>query len=79
MVRVRDLAERIGKHLGKQPRFVSREAETALLSDSSSCVERFGPPATSLDEMIAHIVDWVAAGKTVLNKPTKYDVRDGKF
>jgi len=25
------------------------------------------------------IVDWVAAGRTVLNKPTKYDVRDGKF
>jgi len=79
VIRVRDLAERIGKHLGKQPRFVSREAETALLSDSSSCIERFGPPATSLDEMIEHIVDWVASGKAVLNKPTKYDVRDGKF
>ncbi len=76
---VRDLAERIGRRLGKEPRFVSREAETALLSDSSSCVERFGPPATSLDEMIEHIVDWVAAGKAVLNKPTKYDLRDGKF
>lgn len=79
VLRVRDLAERIGRRLNKQPRFVSREAETALLSDSSSCVERFGPPATSLDEMIERIVDWVAAGKAVLNKPTKYDVRDGKF
>lgn len=79
VVRVRDVAERIGSRLGREPRFVSREAETALLSDSSSCIERFGPPATSLDEMIEHIVDWVAAGKAVLNKPTKYDVRDGKF
>lgn len=79
VIRVRDVAERIGRRLGREPRFVSREAETALLSDSSLCVERFGPPATSLDEMIEHIVDWVAAGKAVLNKPTKYDVRDGKF
>ncbi len=79
VIRVRDLAIRIGRRLGKEPRFASQEAATALLSDSSSCVERFGPPATSLDEMIAHIVDWVAAGKAVLNKPTKYDVRDGKF
>ena len=79
VIRVRDLAERIGRRLSKEPRLVSREADTALLSDSSSCIEQFGPPATSPDEMIEHIVDWVAAGKTVLNKPTKYDVRDGKF
>jgi nucleoside-diphosphate-sugar epimerase len=79
VIRVRDLASRIGRRLGKEPRFVSQEAATALLSDSSFCVERFGPPATPLDEMISQIVDWVAAGKAVLNKPTKYDVRDGKF
>lgn len=79
VIRVRDLAERIGRRLGKEPRFASREAATALLSDSSSCVSRFGPPATLLDEMISHVVDWVAAGKAVLNKPTKYDVRDGNF
>ncbi len=79
VIRVRDLAVQIGRRLGKEPRFASQEAATALLSDSSLCVKRFGPPATPLDEMIAHVVDWVAAGKAVLNKPTKYDVRDGKF
>ena len=79
VIRVRDLAAQIGRRLNREPRFTSQEAATALLSDSSLCAERFGPPATSLDEMISHIADWVAAGKTVLNKPTKYDVRDGKF
>ncbi len=79
VIRVRDLATQIGKRLGKEPRFAAQEAATALLSDSSLCVEQFGPPEMSLDEMISEIVDWVAAGKTVLNKPTKYDVRDGKF
>jgi nucleoside-diphosphate-sugar epimerase len=76
---VRDLAQRIGRRLGKEPRFVSQEAATALLSNASKCVERFGPPATALDDMVHSIVTWVAAGKPVLNKPTKYNVRDGRF
>lgn len=78
-IRVRDLAARIGKVLGKQPTFVSQEADTALLSNASRSFDAFGLPATSLDEMIERIVAWVTAGKTVLNKPTKYGVRDGKF
>jgi uncharacterized protein YbjT (DUF2867 family) len=76
---VRDLARRIGRAVGKEPRFVSQEAATSLLSNASQCVERFGPPAMNLEEMIHPIVTWVAAGKPVLNKPTKYSVRDGRF
>ncbi len=29
--------------------------------------------------MIQSIVPWVAAGKSVLSKPTKFGVRDGRF
>lgn len=76
---VRDLAGRIGRVLGKEPHFVSQEAPTALLSNASACCELFGPPATSLDEMIRSIAPWVAAGKPVLSKPTKFGVRDGQF
>jgi nucleoside-diphosphate-sugar epimerase len=76
---VRDLAGRIGKVLGREPRFVSQEAPTALLSNASHCCGLFGPPVMSLDEMIRSIVPWVAAGKPVLSKPTKYGVRDGRF
>jgi nucleoside-diphosphate-sugar epimerase len=76
---IRDLAGRIGKLLGAEPRFAGQEAPTALLSDASACFDRFGRPATSLDEMMRVIVAWVAAGKPVLGKPTKYNVRDGRF
>jgi nucleoside-diphosphate-sugar epimerase len=79
MLYVRDLVGRIGKLLGKEPRLVSQEAETALLSNASQCCGLFGPPALSLDEMIQAIVPWVAAGRPVLSKPTKFAVRDGKF
>lgn len=76
---VRKLAEQIGKELKIKPRFVSQKAQTALLSNASLCIGKFGPPKTELSEMVSLIVKWVAAGKTVLNKPTKYNVRDGKF
>ncbi|MHC4242985.1 MAG: NAD-dependent epimerase/dehydratase family protein [Planctomycetota bacterium] len=76
---VRKLAEQIGKELKIKPRFVSQKAQTALLSNASLCINKFGPPQTELREMISLIVKWVASGKTVLNKPTKYNIRDGKF
>ncbi|MCP4610784.1 MAG: NAD(P)-dependent oxidoreductase [Planctomycetes bacterium] len=76
---VRKLAEQIGKELKIKPRFVSQKAQTALLSNASLCINKFGPPPTELSEMISLIVKWVASGKTVLNKPTKYDIRNGKF
>ncbi|MHC4642534.1 MAG: NAD-dependent epimerase/dehydratase family protein, partial [Planctomycetota bacterium] len=76
---IRQLAEQIGKELDKVPRFVSQEAQTALLSNASYCFSTFGYPKTTLKEMVSLIVKWVTAGKKILNKPTKYDIRDGKF
>jgi nucleoside-diphosphate-sugar epimerase len=78
-VPIRRLAELIGTALNKKPKFISREAESAFLSDASYCVDTFGRPQTSLEQMVSMIVKWVASGKEILNKPTKYQVRDGKF
>jgi nucleoside-diphosphate-sugar epimerase len=78
-VPVRRLAEQIGKELNSKPKFVSEEAPTALLSDASYCFSLLGYPQMSLEQMISMIVKWVASGKKVLNKPTKYDIRNGKF
>jgi len=76
---VRRLAEQIGRELGREPRFVSQETKTALLSDASRCSSTFGRPQMTVEEMVSAIARWVASGKKTLNKPTKYDVRDGKF
>jgi len=76
---IRRLGEQIGKTLGKKPKFVSREAPSALLSDASYCLNTFGLPQTTIEQMVSMISQWVAAGKKTLNKPTKYDIRDGKF
>ncbi len=76
---VRQLAEQIGRELNTKPRFVSQKAQTALLSNASCCFGNFGYPQTPLEDMVSLIAKWVASGKTVLNKPTKYDMRNGKF
>jgi nucleoside-diphosphate-sugar epimerase len=78
-VMIRQLAERIGQELSKRPRFVLREGPTALLSNASRCFSAFGYPQTSLEQMVSLIVKWVSSGRKVLNKPTKYDIRNGKF
>lgn len=79
MLRVRDLAERFGKHFGIEPVFEGREAEEALLNDASLCHRLLGAPSVSLDEMIRMVADWIRAGHPTLNKPTHFEVRDGKF
>ena len=78
-VMIRELASEIAGILNKQPVFMEKEEGGCLLSDASRCFERFGLPPTGLHEMVSMIVSWVAAGKEILSKPTKYDVRDGKF
>lgn len=78
-ISIRDVAERFGRAFGVEPVFEGREAETALLSNAARCAEVFGPPAVSLDEMIAWVAHWVRIGGPTLNKPTHFEQRDGAF
>jgi nucleoside-diphosphate-sugar epimerase len=79
IVRIRELAGHIGRQLNREPRFSGEEGRSCLLSDAAYCFERLGVPATPLQDMIAMIVSWVASGKPLLHKPTKYHVRNGEF
>jgi len=76
---VRFLAKELGKRLGIVPNFIGQEAPTALLSDASKSVEMFGPPSVPLIAMLDWVADWVGRGQKSFDKPTKYEVRDGKF
>ena len=79
ILKVRDLAERFGKIFGVEPQFDGREVETALLNDASLCHRLMGAPSVSLDQMIEMVADWIRAGGETHNKPTHFEVRDGKF
>jgi dTDP-4-dehydrorhamnose reductase len=76
---VRALAERLGALLERPVAFTGREAETALLSDPARTVAALGPPATPLDTVLRWTAHWVRHGGALLNKPTGFEVRDGRY
>ncbi|MCH8290413.1 NAD(P)-dependent oxidoreductase [Candidatus Poribacteria bacterium] len=78
-VSIRGLATRFAELFEKTPIFEGQEAGTALLSNASRCHQLFGYPRISLEQMVQWIAHWVRSGGPTLDKPTKFEVRDGKF
>jgi len=77
---VRDIAMEFGKHFGVEPSFGSdQEGATALLSDASQAIQLFGKPTTGSKELIECTAQWLQQGGILLNKPTHFQTRDGKF
>ncbi len=76
---VRDLATQVGKLLGKEPVIVGKEEPTAWLTDTSQAVKLFGLPIVDTTQLIKWTADWVSRSMPSLGKPTKYEVRDGRY
>jgi len=78
-ISVRWVAEQLGDLLGKQPVFSGSPGETALLNNAAVCKRRFGAPRVSVEQLLRWVAHWVTRGGRTLAKPTKFQVRDGKF
>ncbi|HXI20570.1 MAG TPA: hypothetical protein VNH46_05770, partial [Gemmatimonadales bacterium] len=65
--------------LGRAPVFRGEEGPDALLSDARESFRRFGPPAIDLETMVAWTAEWLGRGGPLLDKPTRFEVRDGRF
>jgi nucleoside-diphosphate-sugar epimerase len=76
---VRDLAAKLGARLGREPIVVGTEEPTAWLTDTSQATKLFGLPIVDTAQLIAWTADWVARAMPSLGKPTKYEVRDGRY
>jgi nucleoside-diphosphate-sugar epimerase len=76
---VRDLAAQFGARLGREPVIVGQEQPTAWLTDTSQAAKLFGLPLVDTAQLIAWTADWVARAMPNLGKPTKYEVRDGRY
>jgi hypothetical protein len=76
---VRDLAVQFGKLFGNEPVIVGKEEPTAWLTDTSQAVKLFGPPIVDTAQLIRWTADWVLRSMPSLGKPTKYEVRDGRY
>ncbi len=76
---VRDLAAKFGTVFGREPVIVGQEEPTAWLTNTSQAVKLFGLPIVDTAQLIAWTADWVARAMPSLGKPTKYEVRDGRY
>jgi len=77
---VRELASEFGRHFGMEPIFLPEpQGSTALLNNAAKARTLFGDPTVTPREMIEWIADWIRHGGVMLNKPTHFQTRDGKF
>jgi len=78
-ISVRWIAIEFGKLFGMGPKFENNEQPTALLSDASRMEALFPFQKMSVAEMIRMTAEWLERGGQLLNKPTHFQERTGKF
>jgi len=76
---VRSIAEEFGRRFEVEPLFTSEETPTALLSNATKAHQLLGSPTVTPCEMMDWIANWIQRGGVILNKPTHFQTRDGKF
>ncbi|HOW71171.1 MAG TPA: NAD(P)-dependent oxidoreductase [Phycisphaerae bacterium] len=76
---IRQVAEQLGWLLGRKPLFEGQEEPTALLSNARRYKELLGPPRVSTELLMRWVAHWVSTGGRLLNKPTHFEARDGRF
>lgn len=76
---VRDLAAQIGARIGREPVFEGTEQPTALLNNARRCHDLLGPPSVPLEKLLDWVAHWVTISGPMLDKPTHFEARDGKF
>ncbi len=79
IVSVRETAEFYARRFTRQVSFRGEDSGVALLNNATRCHELLGKPEVGLDELMELVARWVECGGRSLNKPTKFEVVDGKF
>ncbi len=76
---VRQVAEEFGRHFSIEPIFEFEESPTALLSNAAKSHALLGCPDVKPSQVVEWIADWIRGDGAMLNKPTHFATRDGKF
>lgn len=76
---VRQLAMQFGACFGVEPLFDGEEAASALLNTASKAHQLLGYPSVTAADLIRWTAHWVQTGGASLNKPTHFEVRNGRF
>jgi hypothetical protein len=79
LVTVREIAERVAVHADLTPRFAGTEGDQALIANIDALKTVLPQTALPLDTLCAWAVAWIRNNGRLLDKPTKFEVRDGRF
>lgn len=76
---VRAAAEWFARRFRREVRFTGADGRCALLSDASACHALLGAPEVSAADLMEMVAAWIEAGGASLDKPTHFEVADGRF
>jgi nucleoside-diphosphate-sugar epimerase len=76
---VRYITKQFARIFGQEVTFINQESPTALLSNASKAAKLFGYPSVPLLRMIEWVAQWILLDGPSLDKPTHFEIRDGKF
>jgi len=79
ILRVREVAQELARHLDRPVEWTGIEAPNALLSRASRAYELLGRPTVPSAHILRWVADWLRRGGPTLGKPTKFQVRNGRF
>lgn len=79
-ISVRAVAEAFGRLFGREVRFEGEDRDARMyLSNAGRAMARFGYPSVPLMTLVRWQADWILRGGRSLNKPTHFEVVDGRF
>jgi nucleoside-diphosphate-sugar epimerase len=64
---------------GRPAHFSGEPSPTALLSHAALCHEKLGYPEVPLGRLMEWVAAWIERGGPLLDAPTKFQVKDGRF
>jgi nucleoside-diphosphate-sugar epimerase len=76
---VREVCTQLAKRMKCEATFEGVEAPTALLSNGAHGIASLGSPRVDEGQLLDWVAAWVSNGGQTLDRPTHFEVRDGKF
>jgi hypothetical protein len=76
---VRETCIELARLLGVEASFTGREAPDAVLSNGARARALLGAPRVDAARLLAWSADWIRRGGEILDKPTHFESRTGRF